>query len=724
MKQLVQHIRSGVSSVMEVPAPQAQPGQILVQVSASLVSAGTERMVVEFAEKGLLEKARSRPDLVRQTIEKARREGALATLEAVQNRLDQPLALGYAVAGTVIGLGVGVREFKIGDRVAAAGGGHAVHAEVVAIPLNLAVHLPDGVLFEAAAFTTLGAIALQGLRLSKAKLGETVAVIGLGLLGQLTVQLLCAAGCRVLGMDLQAGRAQLAEACGAAATATHSETFAALCANHTGGRGVDAVLITADTKSDEPVTLAGEISRDKGVVVAVGAVGMNLPRKAYYEKELDFRISRSYGPGRYDQTYEEQGRDYPFGYVRWTENRNMQAFVQLLSEGRLDVKPLITHRLPIAEGTRAYEVILGKTGEPFLGVVLMYSVSSPALYTRVEQPTLSEPGKAPVTVGLLGAGNFAKTTLLPAIQRAGGAALVAVCAASGLSAQHVADRFQFRYATTDPAALLRDPAINTVIIATRHHLHASQVIAALEVGKHVFVEKPLCLTATELEAIEATYHAARLKHPGQQLIVGFNRRFAPLAVKLKAFFADVTEPVILHYRANAGYLPPSHWTQDLAQGGGRLLGEAIHFIDWLLWLTGSYPVSVQAVALENAGRYTDDNFSLHLRFANGSAASILYHANGDRTLGKERVEVHAAGRSAVLTDFRVLELMRGGRRTVERSWLRQDKGHVGEWAAFVQAIHTNGPAPIAFDDIVAGMRTALAAADSLTTNATIPLLAE
>lgn len=711
MKQLVQHIRTGKAEVVDVPAPRAFAGQILVRVGASLVSAGTERMVVEFAEANLLAKARSRPDLVRQTLEKARREGLLTTLEAIQNRLDAPMALGYSVAGEVIAVGEGVAELKVGDRVAAAGGGHAVHAEVVSIPINLALPLPASVSWEVGAFTTLGAIALQGLRLAEVALGGRVAVIGLGLLGQLSAQLARASGCHVEGYDPQESRAELARTFGCSAT-TSVEAFAAACLSATGGQGVDAVLIAADTPSNEPVTLAGRVARDCGAVVAVGAVGLALPRKVYYEKELRFHVSRSYGPGRYDEAYEERGQDYPYAYVRWTENRNMRAFVELVADRRVELGPLISHRVPIADGERAYEIILGKTGEPFLGVVLTYPErGDEATATRVDVSTPAGGAAAPGEVGvaLLGAGNFAKATLLPAMRKTPGTRLVGVCTASGLSSRDAARRFGFAYCTTESDQILRDPDVRAVVITTRHHQHAAQVCRALEAGKHVFVEKPLCLDATELARVSEALTSARAREPGLVLMVGFNRRFAPLALALRRHFGDSREPLLVQYRVNAGYIPPSHWTQDPAQGGGRLLGEAVHFIDWALWCVGAPPVEVSASALPDGGRYSGDNLAITLTFANGAVAQVLYAANGDRALGKERIEVHGRGRSAVLEDFRRLDLFADGRRATTRHLLRADKGHAGEWRAFVEAVAGRAAVPIPYEEIEGGMRAGLAA---------------
>ena len=727
MKQLVQHIRSGQSLVTEVPAPGAGPGQVLVNVAFSLVSAGTERMVIEFAEKTLLGKAVARPDLARQALDKARCEGILTAFDAVRNRLDQPMALGYSLAGTVIDAGPGVHGFAAGDRIAAAGGGHAVHAEVVNIPVNLAIKLPEGVEIESAAFTTLGAIALQALRLCDAKLGESVAVIGLGLVGQLTVQLSRAAGCRVLGMDLNPERARRALASGAEAVATSSNDFAALCRARSAGHGVDAVIIAADTESNEPVALAGQIARDKGVVVAAGAVGTTIPRKVYYEKELDFRISRSYGPGRYDPEYEEKGRDYPYGYVRWTEQRNMQAFVQLLAEGRLDVRSLITHRIPIESGVKAYEIIKGKTNEPFLGVLLTYAGApdrARKIVLRHGPPASGESRRVPqVNLGVLGAGNFANSTLLPVIKGLPGVRLEGVVSARGLSARHTADRFGFAYCATDEQRVLSEPGINTAVILTRHHLHARQVIAALRAGKHVFVEKPLCLTRAELLEIVRAYEAAADSNASARpvVMVGYNRRFAPFVLELKQKLRGVQEGLMLHYRVNAGFIPANHWTQDPAEGGGRLLGEACHFIDLLIFLAGDAVRKVSTRALPDSGRYSRDNLSVALEFANGSLGTVTYVANGDKGFGKECLEVFGGGLSARLDDYRNLSIRYGSKRVNRTARLRQDKGHRAEWQAFVACLTGQGPVPIPFEEIVQSTEATLAAQDSLERGSAVTL---
>lgn len=722
MKQLVQHISTGQAVVTEVPVPACGSGKVLVQTAASLVSAGTERMVVDFAEKNLLQKARSRPDLVRQTLDKAQREGVLTTLDAVRNRMAQPMALGYSCAGTVIEAGGGISGLEAGDRVSCAGGGYAVHAEVVAVPKNLVVKIPSGVSFEAAAFPTLGAIALQGIRLADVKLGEVVAVIGLGLLGQLAVQMLKAAGCIVAGMDIQVERADLARRMGADAVATTPEELAALCGQLSSGYGADAVLITADTKSNGPVELAGEIARDKGVVVAVGAVGTTIPRKPYYEKELDFRISRSYGPGRYDVEYEERGRDYPYGYVRWTQARNMGAFLQMVADGKVNVEPLITHRFPIAEATKAYEVITGKSAEPFLGVLITYPGATP-LERRIElrgardiQPDAAPAPAAAVKVGMLGAGNFALATLLPAMKKVPGIELVGVGTSSGISAHHAGDKFGFRYCATDEGQILRDPQVNTIVIATRHDLHARQAIAALEAGRDVFVEKPLALHRDDLVAVMRAQRRAK-----RRLMVGFNRRFAPMVQELKTFLAGRSRPLVASYRVNAGAIPRDHWTQDPQVGGGRIIGEACHFIDLLQFLIGAPPVQVHAVALRSGQSAIDDEVIITASFDDGSIGTVIYAAGGDKSYGKERLEIIGDGRVAVLDDYRVLELVRNGKRTRRVERLRPDKGHQGEWEAFAAAVQAGQGTPIPLDEIAAIHLASFAAVESLRTGAPVAI---
>ena len=712
MKQVLQDARSGEITVAEVPAPQLLPGCVLVRIAASVVSAGTERASAQFAQKSLLQKAKSRPDLVREVISKVQRDGIFSAIQAVRSRLDQPQSPGYSSAGTVIAVGEGVVDLQPGDRVCCAGAGFAVHAEVACVPRLLVARIParvssgDVVPFDEAAFATLGAVALHGIRTSDVKLGDLVAVIGLGLLGQLTVQLLKAAGCRVLGMDINPSRADLARQIGTEAAASSASAFRELCVEISHGIGVDSVLITAETSSSDPVNLAGAIARDRAVVVAVGTVGMDIERKAYYEKELDFRISRSYGPGRYDAAYEQKGRDYPIGYVRWTETRNMEAFVQFLAEKKVDVGALITHRFSIERAQSAYDLITGNSRDPFLGVVIQYSQTADEsraltiIPDRATEASHSQSATPPgASVGLLGAGVFAAGTLVPAMKASANTTLVAVCAATGSHARHVERKFGFRSCTTDEVQLTHDPAVNAVVIATRHHLHGRQVMAALAAGKHVFCEKPLCLMEEELSSIiDAYLGIASPQRP--VLMVGFNRRFAPMTTRMKSFLAPISEPLALHYRINAGHLPPDHWVNDREQGGGRILGEVCHFVDLLMFLAGSPIVEVEARAIGNSARYSGDNVLVSLRFGNGSEGTISYLANGDRAFSKERIEVFGGGSTAVLEDFRRLELVReGSKETIHSRW-RQDKGHRSEWGAFAQAVQRRNEGPIPFDELV------------------------
>ena len=706
MKQIFQDMKSGQTIVENVPVPLPGPGMVLVRTAASLVSAGTERMVVDFASKNLIGKARSRPDLVRQTIDKARREGMLNTIEAVQNRLNAQMALGYSSSGVVEAVGEGVHEIRVGDRVACAGGGYAVHAEYAVVPVNLAVHLPDDVTYEAGAFGTLGAIALQGFRLAQPQIGDRVAVIGLGLLGLLEVQIAAAAGCEVFGVDLNPERVRLAQGLGLEAVLVEEAEQAGSAFSR--GQGFDAVLICADTPSNDPVSLAGALARDRGVVVAVGNVGFGLPRNVYYHKELTFLVSRSYGPGRYDPVYEEGGVDYPIGYVRWTEGRNIAAVMEMVSKGTLKVDPLITHRFSVDQGVEAYGLIKGETQEPYLGVLFVYPVEKPeTLLRRVDLSTRSTK-PALVSIGAVGAGNFATAVLLPVLANTNDVSLEGLATATGLKSTSVGKRFGFRYACTDIQQLLDDEKVNTLAVLTRHGMHASQVVRGLHSGKHIYCEKPLALNEGELDSIwEAVEESERM------LMVGFNRRFAPLAVRMKEFLKPVQEPLVMRYRVNAGALPLSHWTHDPEQGGGRIIGEGCHFVDFLTWLSGSLPVQVFTFATPDNNRYREDNAVLTIRFADGSIGTVSYLASGDKSLPKERVEVFGGGRVAVLDDYRSLQLASNGRTKTHRSRLRQDKGFVSEWQAFVSRIKDGGPPPIPYDQVDAVHRTVFAAVESL-----------
>ncbi len=709
MKQLLQDMKTGKTQVVDVPVPQVGEKAALVRTAASLVSAGTERMLVEFAKQGLLGKAQSRPDLVQQVLNKAKREGLLSTLDAAKNKLDQPLTLGYSSAGTIVETGSNLSGFRAGDRVACGGGGYAVHAEFANIPQNLLVCIPDSVNFEQAAFATIGAVAMQGFRLADVQVGANVAVIGLGLLGLLATGIASAAGCRVLGIDLNPERVALAEKMGAVNAVTRDQAVEAAAALSS-GKGVDAVLICADTKSNDPVELAGEIARDRAKVVAVGAVGLQVPRKPYYEKELGLVISRSYGPGRYDTDFEEKGQDYPIGYVRWTETRNMEAFLNLLAQGKLDVAPLITHRIPIEEGERAYELITGD--EPYLGVLLTYEEQPLPSDNRIPNklaPTVRvKPGDI-LALGVLGAGNYALSTLLPVIKKSGLVAPVGIISASGVSAHHAAQRFGFGFASSDPAAVIEDPAINLIAILTRHNLHTQQILSAFKAGKHVYCEKPLAINPQQLAEISDVLQNEA--HP--LLMLGFNRRFAPLTEHLKAFVDQRQEPLFAHYRINANQLPPEHWLIDPQIGGGRIVGEGCHFIDFLTFLVGENPIEVSTQGLPDNGKYSEDNVVLRFSYPDGSLGVISYIANGDKSFSKEYLEVFTGGRVAVLHDWRKLEMIAKGRRTVKRHLLQQDKGHFNAWRAFLQAVQSKEKPPIPYEQMLGVTQASFAAVDAL-----------
>jgi polar amino acid transport system substrate-binding protein len=721
MKQILQNYKTGEVTVADVPPPIAQAGRVLVRTAASLISAGTERMAVELGRKSLIGKARERPDLVRQVIQKAQREGLMNTFTAVQSKLNAANALGYSAAGVVIGAGDDVADFSAGDRVACAGAGFASHAEVLSVPKNLCVHLPDAVDFESAAFGTLGAIALQGVRLAELTLGESVVVIGLGLLGQLTVQLLKANGCRVFGVDLDPAKIELARTLGADdGCVSGGGTLDAVMA-WSRGRGADAVLITAATSSDQPIELAGEISRLKGRVVAVGLVGMNVPRKVYYERELTLKVSMSYGPGRYDPEYEERGHDYPFPYVRWTEGRNIEAFLDLVAAGSVRLAPLVTHRFPIEDGERAYNLIAGEQREPYLGIVLGYDTERELVRsierrdgdTRAARATASAAASAAgaVSIGMIGAGSYAQKFLLPNF-RAHGAAFHAIATASGISARGIGEKYDFARVVASAEDVFADADANLIVVATRHDSHAQFARRALEEGRHVFVEKPLALNDEELDGV---LRAARAS--AGQLLVGYNRRFSPHARACAAAFAARREPLSIAYRVNAGRIARTSWIQDSREGGGRIIGEVCHFIDLMHFLTGAVTTRVYAESIRSRNEeiVDEDSIFVTLRFSDGSNGQIAYLAEGDRALAKERVEIFGGGKTFVIEDFRSATLYERGRERRLAKLRAQDKGQAEEVRALCAMVRDGAPAPIALDDLAATTRATFRIRDSLRT---------
>lgn len=695
MRQILQNLRTGVTEVADVPAPAVQARHVLVRTSRTLVSAGTERMLVEFGQAGWLNKARQQPDKVRAVLTKMSTDGVAQTVEAVFGKLDRPLPLGYCNVGVALETGIGVAGIVAGDRVASNG----AHAEVVNVPMNLCAKVPDRVSDDEAAFTVIAAIGLQGVRLAQPTLGEYVVVTGLGLIGLITVQLLRAHGCKVLGIDPDASKLGLARAFGATVvdlSAGEDPVASALAFSH--GRGVDAVIITASTVSSEPVHQAAMMSRKRGRIVLVGVTGLELSRADFYEKELTFQVSCSYGPGRYDPTYEDQGVDYPFGLVRWTEQRNFEAVLDMMAERRIDVKPLISHRFAINEAASAYEVVTGST--PSLGILLDYqpAAARPEAELRERTVHLAPAATFPdqrATVGFVGAGNYATAVLIPAF-KVTGARLHSVASSRGVSGLHAAKKFGFQMTTTDAQSILADPAIGTVVITTRHDSHAGFVLQGLAANKDVFVEKPLCLSLDEVDSIEAQYTSLAAAEHSPLLMVGFNRRFAPLVQKMKRLLSGVTGPKSFVMTVNAGAIPANHWTQDFAEGGGRIVGEACHFIDLLRFLAGS---DIRQFDLARMDAATADTVTIQLAFVDGSIGTVHYFANGSKSFPKERLEVFAQGRVLQLDNFRRLTGFGFPGFKSMRLW-RQDKGQKACVAAFVRAVEQRGPSPIPLEEIL------------------------
>ncbi len=706
MKQILQSLKNGATEVAEMPCPAAKRGQLLIRSSQTLVSAGTERMLVEFGKAGWIDKARQQPDKVRMVLDKIRTEGLMPTLEAVFNKLDQPLPLGYCNTGTVLEAGAGVAGFTAGDRVVSNG----KHAQVVSVPVNLCARVPDGVSDEEAAFTVLGAIALQGIRLVQPTLGETVVVTGLGLIGLMAVQLLRANGCRVLGLDFDPSRMALARSFGAEVVdlAAGQDPVAAAHA-FSRGRGVDAVIITASTKSNEPVHQAAQMCRKRGRIVLVGVTGLELSRADFYEKELSFQVSCSYGPGRYDPGYEEKGNDYPIGFVRWTEQRNLEAVLDMMADGRLDVRPLVSHRFALADADQAYALV--GSSAPSLGILLQYPAQGQQSDVALRRSTVplvaagdhgSSVARTATTAAVIGSGNYATAVLIPAF-KAAGANLKTVASGGGVSGLHAGRKHGFEQTTTATDEVFADSQVNVVVVTTRHDSHAAFVLKALAAGKHVFVEKPLCLTSQELaEIVEAQRNASTM------VMVGFNRRFAPQVQKIKTLLKGVTGPKAFVMIVNAGAIPAEHWTQDAAVGGGRIIGEACHFIDLLRHLAASPIASHQVTRMESA---TGDSVTISLKFEDGSTGTVHYLANGNKGFPKERLEVFAAGRVLQLDNFRKLAGFGWPGFSKMNLW-RQDKGQKACVAAFMRAVAQNRAPPIEFDEIVEVARVTMAVAEA------------
>ncbi len=708
MKQILQNLQSGVTELVDVPSPSDRPGSLLIRTKRSLISAGTERMLVEFSKGNLLQKARSQPDKVKQVLDKIKTDGLLPTLEAVFKKLDEPLPLGYCNVGEVIQVGPGVADFQIGDRVASNG----PHAEIVSVPKHLCAKIPDEVTDETAAFTVLSAIGLQGIRLAQPTLGEKVVVVGAGIIGLLTVQLLRASGCEVLAVDVNPARLALAEQFGAKTCHAASGDPVAAAQAWTSGVGVDAVLITASAKSDEIVHQAAEMCRKRGRIVLVGVVGLNLRRADFYEKELTFQVSCSYGPGRYDDQYEQKGHDYPIGHVRWTEQRNFEAILAAMKSGRIVVDSLVTDRIALADAAQAYDKILNDPSS--LGVILEYSDAPDRSQTVAVAAASSKPASK-VVAAMIGAGNFGKMVIAPALAKTGARLKYVVERRNVAAAAHVAEKYGFQHATTDADAVWNDPELNTVFIVTGHSSHAALVCRALKAGKHVFVEKPLAMNVEELARIVEASRAL----PDRQLMVGFNRRFSPHIQKLKAILSGRSEPVAMHFACNAGFIPPDVWVHDPEVGGGRIVGEACHFLDLLAYLAGSPIVSVASSQMGPGVAVHEDKMSIVLSFEDGSVGTVNYFGNGHKGYPKERLEVYSEGRIFSLDNFRKLEAW--GAAGFRKMKTKLDKGHQAEFNAFVERVAGGGAPLIGLDQLVNATLASFAAMTSAAEQRTVLL---
>jgi len=687
MKQVTQTLKTGIVEINDVPVPSIKDSFVLVANSASVISAGTEKTKIDMGKKNLFQKAKARPDLVKQVLKKIQTEGFGKTFQTVTSRLNSPSPLGYSCAGTVVAVGGMVVGVKPGDRVACGGADYANHADYVAVPKNLVVRIPDTVSNEEAAFTTVGSIALQGVRLAEPKLGETFLVLGLGLLGQIAVQLLRANGCHVLATDLDGSLVANAESYGAIGIAPGSDVVNA-CLSATAGHGVDGVLVCAGSSSNQPIELCGAVTRSKGRVVVVGAVRMDIPREDYFKKEIAVVISRSYGPGRYDPFYEENGNDYPLAYVRFTEQRNMQTFLELIAQGKVDVKSLITHRFSVVDASKAYAIIEGAKTEPYLGIVLNYQ-PQPLAQQSARIITSTEPvRKEKIGMSFVGAGNYATASLLPPMRDSGAVDFRGLVTASGRTAQGVAGQFGFKFCAGKFDELLADDT-DAVVITTRHDKHAESVIKSLQANKHVYVEKPLALNVEELSAV----HQAFENSQGAQLMVGFNRRFAPCTQDVVKHFSGVSSPLVVNIRINSGFIPANHWIQDPKVGGGRIIGEGCHFVDLAMTLVNSAPKTIYAVGTDKADKSAllNDNVLITMTFANGSVANICYVADGSKAMPKEHVEVFGGGRAAVINDFKEVKLFEGDSKEQSLKKSGQDKGQKAMLAAWIQGLKIGKP---------------------------------
>jgi len=714
VKQIVNNFKTGKLQLVEVPSPACQDGGIVIKTINSIVSVGTEKMMIDLARKSLFNKAKERPDQVKQVMEKVKNEGLIPTYKKVMNLLDEPKPLGYSCSGIVVEVGRNSGNFKVGDRVACAGAGYANHAEYNFVPKNLAVKIPEDVSFEDAAFTTLGAIALQGIRQAEPRLGDIVFVMGLGILGLISAQLLTANGCIVICTDTNPTRVKLAKKLGFEyAFQSDDKNLMGTVKNITHDQGVDAIIIAASSKSNEPIELAAELSRHKGKVIVLGMVQMNIPRNSYYLKELDLRLSMSYGPGRYDTQYEENGQDYPYAYVRWTEQRNMQAILSLISQNKLNIKNLTTHKYKFDKAEEVYEKLVDGN-ENFLGVLFEYDKKR-----KAEQFVKLAPVqiKKEINLGLIGAGNYASSMLYPHLKEYPDVDIYGIATATGISAEDKAKKYKAHLVTTDYHKLLKNKEINVVFITTRHNLHAEQIVAAIEHGKHVFVEKPIALSLSELNSIKKAHQKNK-----KILMVGYNRRYSSLTKKLKNSFSEINNTMNILYRVSAGFIPKDNWIQDPGQGGGRIIGEVCHFIDYLIYLTGSTPIEVYAYnsSVDSEDHVVEDNISAVFKFKNGSIGTIIYSAQGGSAMEKEYIEVFSHNKSAKLIDFKELKLY-DGTKSKRIKLGKQDKGQAEEIKYFFSLINGTNKTEFSFEDIYIGSLATFKILESLRKGIPVPI---
>lgn len=696
MKQIIQDLKNGDTILEEVPVPKVKPGHVLIKTTRSLVSLGTERMLVEFGKANFIQKAKQQPDKVKMVLDKVKTDGLKPTIDSVFNKLNQPLPLGYCNVGEVVEVGKGVSEFQVGDRVAS--NGH--HAEYVLVPKNLVAKIPEGVSDDRAAFTVIGSIGLQGIRLLSPTFGETVVVVGLGLIGLVTAELLKANGCTVIGFDFDPEKIKIAKEKGIIAVNPAEGTDQVkFVESYTDGVGADGVIITASSKSNEIISQSAKMCRKRGRIVLVGVIGLNISRADFYEKEITFQVSCSYGPGRYDENYEQKGQDYPIGFVRWTEKRNFEAVLQAMANGSLDVNPLITERVDLKD----YQQIYGdmKSSKAIASILVYNQTETPKRTIEIAEKSFSG-GKG--VIGIIGAGNFTSSTLLPNLKKAGGN-IKYIASSGGLSSTTMAKRHNIARATTDYHEILSDPETDLVMITTKHNAHAAMVLESLKAGKSVFVEKPLALNRDELSSIIAEYNKQEVS-----LSVGFNRRFAPLALKMKQLLGSDATPKNIIATMNAGFIPADSWVHDMEVGGGRIIGEACHYIDLCTYFAGSKVMAVCMNALGTDPNENTDNASILLQYANGTNAVINYFANGSKAYSKERVEVYSQERTLVMDNWRKLKTY-GFKSGNSKS--RQDKGHFNQFKALIEQQKTGGGPIIPFDEIINTTQASFAAIESL-----------